>query len=94
MINESLLEIIRPCFGSFELGFWCPLESGIMGSSVGEPRDKVFNPSAGDLVWVRQNNGSWWPGQVVGLDELLEISAVPRRTGTPVMLLGRKNINM
>ncbi|XP_042383299.1 uncharacterized protein At1g51745-like isoform X1 [Zingiber officinale] len=52
------------------------------------------NVSAGGLVWVRRPNGSWWPGRVVGLDELEAKCVVPPRSGTPIKLLGREDGSM
>ncbi|KAL6608124.1 hypothetical protein ACP70R_041187 [Stipagrostis hirtigluma subsp. patula] len=44
----------------------------------------------GALVWVRRRNGSWWPGRILGMDELPEnIVIPPRSAGTPIKLLGR-----
>ncbi|KAG8044998.1 hypothetical protein GUJ93_ZPchr0008g11416 [Zizania palustris] len=44
----------------------------------------------GALVWVRRRNGSWWPGRILGADELPENCVVPpRSSGTPIKLLGR-----
>ncbi|KAG8051638.1 hypothetical protein GUJ93_ZPchr0001g31416 [Zizania palustris] len=44
----------------------------------------------GALVWVRRRNGSWWPGRILGADELPEnCVAPPRSSGTPIKLLGR-----
>ncbi|KAB2612946.1 60S ribosomal protein L28-1-like [Pyrus ussuriensis x Pyrus communis] len=40
-----------------------------MGSS-GETSEKSIDASVGTLVWVRRRNGSWWPGRIMGLDEL------------------------
>lgn len=52
------------------------------------------NVSAGGLVWVRRPNGSWWPGRVVGRDELQANCVVPPRAGTPIKLLGREDGSM
>ncbi|KAF8671051.1 hypothetical protein HU200_050330 [Digitaria exilis] len=44
----------------------------------------------GALVWVRRRNGSWWPGRILGMDELPENTVIPPRSaGTPIKLLGR-----
>ncbi|KAL8056109.1 hypothetical protein ABFX02_04G098200 [Erythranthe guttata] len=59
-----------------------------MGSS-GEDPSKGIDTSAGALVWVRRRNGSWWPGKILGPDELPEGSVPSPRAGTPVKLLGR-----
>ncbi|CAL4963161.1 unnamed protein product [Urochloa decumbens] len=45
---------------------------------------------AGALVWVVRRNGSWWPGRILGMDELPEGCFIPPRpTCTPIKLLGR-----
>nr|GMC51894.1 uncharacterized protein At1g51745-like isoform X1 [Ipomoea batatas] len=61
-----------------------------MGSS-GECRAKSIDVPAGGLVWVRRRNGQWWPGQILGPEELPEGSSVSGRSGTPVKLLGLKD---
>ncbi|KAH7686427.1 Tudor/PWWP/MBT domain-containing protein [Dioscorea alata] len=50
--------------------------------------------TAGSLVWVRRRNGSWWPGRVLGLDELPDECSVPPRSGTPIKLLGKEDGSM
>ncbi|KAM0932537.1 putative PWWP domain containing protein PWWP2 [Dioscorea sansibarensis] len=50
--------------------------------------------TAGSLVWVRRRNGSWWPGRVLGLDELPNECSVPPRSGTPIKLLGKEDGSM
>ncbi|KAJ4953894.1 hypothetical protein NE237_030726 [Protea cynaroides] len=59
--------------------------------SISERKTKAIDASAGGLVWVRRRNGSWWPGRIVGLDELPESCLVSPRSGTPVKLLGRED---
>ncbi|KAG9455570.1 hypothetical protein H6P81_000078 [Aristolochia fimbriata] len=61
---------------------------------VTQTKHKVVDVSAGCLVWVRRRNGSWWPGRVMGLDELPERCSRSPRLGTPVKLLGRKDLNV
>lgn len=65
-----------------------------MSSSTGEPCNKGIDGSVGGLVWVRRRNGSWWPGRIMGHDELPESCLVSPRSGTPVKLLGRKDASM
>ncbi|RWW88626.1 hypothetical protein BHE74_00002474 [Ensete ventricosum] len=65
--------------------------------SMGSEQDGILssnNVSAGGLVWVRRPNGSWWPGRVVGLDELPAKCVLPPRSGTPIKLLGREDGSM
>ncbi|KAF2301992.1 hypothetical protein GH714_031171 [Hevea brasiliensis] len=66
-----------------------------MGSSD-DPNNnsKVIDASVGGLVWVRRRNGSWWPGRIMGLDEISEGSLVSPRSGTPVKLLGREDASV
>ncbi|ONK79117.1 uncharacterized protein A4U43_C01F3110 [Asparagus officinalis] len=47
--------------------------------------------SPGALVWVRRRNGSWWPGRVLGIDELPEICLNMPKSGTPIKLLGKED---
>ncbi|KAE9584668.1 hypothetical protein Lal_00023531 [Lupinus albus] len=62
-----------------------------MGSS-GESNS--IDATVGGLVWVRRRNGSWWPGRIMGLDELAETCLVSPRSGTPVKLLGREDASV
>ncbi|KAI3463283.1 hypothetical protein Pfo_019946 [Paulownia fortunei] len=64
-----------------------------MGSS-GEDPNKGIDASAGGLVWVRRRNGSWWPGKILGPDELPEGCVPTPRSGTPVKLLGREDASV
>lgn len=50
--------------------------------------------SPGTIVWVRRRNGSWWPGRILGQDELPASQVVSPRTGTPVKLLGREDASI
>lgn len=60
--------------------FWVSCE---MGSS-GEATDKPIDASVGGLVWVRRRNGSWWPGWILGPEELPESCLISSKSGTPV----------
>ncbi|XP_022715094.1 uncharacterized protein At1g51745-like [Durio zibethinus] len=62
--------------------------------SPDEPNTKGIDASVGGLVWVRRRNGSWWPGRIMGLDELSEGCLVSPRSGTPVKLLGREDASV
>lgn len=64
-----------------------------MGSSC-EANGKSIDPTVGGLVWVRRRNGSWWPGRILGPDELPESCLVSPRSGTPVKLLGREDASV
>ncbi|KAK8545588.1 hypothetical protein V6N13_066861 [Hibiscus sabdariffa] len=48
----------------------------------------------GSIVWVRRRNGSWWPGKILGLEELPASHLASPRTGTPVKLLGREDASV
>lgn len=49
---------------------------------------------AGSIVWVRRRNGSWWPGKILGSEELPASHLTSPRTGTPVKLLGREDASV
>lgn len=74
----------------------CPCDC-VMGSPESEDdgnRTNNIDPSVGGLVWVRRRNGSWWPGRILGLDEVSEGCLVSPRSGTPVKLLGREDASV
>ncbi|GMI78899.1 PWWP-DOMAIN INTERACTOR OF POLYCOMBS1, PRO-TRP-PRO-TRP protein 1 [Hibiscus trionum] len=48
----------------------------------------------GSIVWVRRRNGSWWPGKILGPEELPTSQLMSPRTGTPVKLLGREDASV
>ncbi|CAN4100635.1 unnamed protein product [Withania somnifera] len=48
----------------------------------------------GSIVWVRRRNGSWWPGKILGVDELSASHLMSPRSGTPVKLLGREDASV
>lgn len=48
----------------------------------------------GTIVWVRRRNGSWWPGRILGIEELAESHVISSRSGTPVKLLGREDASV
>ncbi|XP_059459427.1 uncharacterized protein At1g51745 isoform X2 [Corylus avellana] len=50
--------------------------------------------SAGSIVWVRRRNGSWWPGKILGPEELSTSHLTSPRSGTPVKLLGREDASV
>ncbi|XVE51978.1 hypothetical protein DITRI_Ditri02bG0082900 [Diplodiscus trichospermus] len=62
--------------------------------SPDERNIKGIDASVGGLVWVRRRNGSWWPGRIMGLDEVSEGCLVSPRSGTPVKLLGREDASV
>ncbi|KAJ8553292.1 hypothetical protein K7X08_023970 [Anisodus acutangulus] len=64
-----------------------------MGSS-GESIVKAIDALVGGLVWVRRRNGSWWPGRILGPDELPHSCSISPRSGTPVKLLGREDASV
>ncbi|XAR52097.1 hypothetical protein NMG60_11019998 [Bertholletia excelsa] len=50
--------------------------------------------SVGSIVWVRRRNGSWWPGKILGPEELSAAHLMSPRSGTPVKLLGREDASV
>lgn len=50
--------------------------------------------SPGSIVWIRRRNGSWWPGKILGTEELSDSHLSSPRAGTPVKLLGREDASM
>ncbi|KAG0496824.1 hypothetical protein HPP92_001515 [Vanilla planifolia] len=48
----------------------------------------------GTIVWVRRRNGSWWPGRILGPEELSASHLLSPRSGTPVKLLGREDASV
>ncbi|XP_043719844.1 uncharacterized protein At1g51745-like [Telopea speciosissima] len=62
--------------------------------TISKRKTKAIDASVGGLVWVRRRNGSWWPGRIMGLDELPESCLVSPRSGTPVKLLGREDASV
>lgn len=66
-------------------------ESGTAGASSQTPK---IDTVVGTIVWVRRRNGSWWPGRILGADELSETHLLSPRSGTPVKLLGREDASV
>jgi hypothetical protein len=58
------------------------------------PGEVKIDAAVGGLVWVRRRNGSWWPGRILGADELPDTSLISPRSGTPVKLLGRDDASI
>lgn len=88
-VSSFLLVLCFFLFWLLLLVFFCE-----MGSTSGEAKSNVIDASVGGLVWVRRRNGSWWPGRIMGIDELSEGSLVSPRSGTPVKLLGREDASV
>ncbi|CAM8949892.1 unnamed protein product [Rhodiola kirilowii] len=65
-----------------------------MGSSPGEAENGGIDETVGGLVWVRRRNGSWWPGQIMSVDELPKSCLLAAKPGTPVKLLGRDDASV
>ncbi|XP_057462990.1 uncharacterized protein At1g51745-like [Actinidia eriantha] len=63
-----------------------------MGSS--DKDTGVVGCSVGSIVWVRRRNGSWWPGKILGTEELSAAHLMSPRSGTPVKLLGREDASV
>ncbi|PKA53225.1 Uncharacterized protein AXF42_Ash009955 [Apostasia shenzhenica] len=66
-----------------------------MGASNGADGGGIgVDCSVGTIVWVRRRNGSWWPGRILGPDELSASHLMSPRSGTPVKLLGREDASV
>ncbi|KAL3521748.1 hypothetical protein ACH5RR_019897 [Cinchona calisaya] len=65
-----------------------------MSSSETGGADCSSSSSIGSIVWVRRRNGSWWPGKILGPDDLSASHAMSPRSGTPVKLLGREDASV
>ncbi|KAM3381643.1 hypothetical protein P3S68_007216 [Capsicum galapagoense] len=63
-----------------------------MGSS--ETEGGIMECDTGSIVWVRRRNGSWWPGKILGTNELSASHLMSPRSGTPVKLLGREDASV
>ncbi|KAK9724087.1 hypothetical protein RND81_05G047200 [Saponaria officinalis] len=63
------------------------------GVSSGESGG-VLDSGAGSIVWVRRRNGSWWPGRILGPEDLSASHLMSPRSGTPVKLLGREDASV
>ncbi|KAL8160438.1 hypothetical protein V2J09_001975 [Rumex salicifolius] len=68
--------------------------SCVMGSSDSGGASGLPDSSIGTIVWVRRRNGSWWPGKILGVDELSASHLMSPRSGTPVKLLGREDASV
>ncbi|CAH8336376.1 unnamed protein product [Eruca vesicaria subsp. sativa] len=56
--------------------------------------DGAAGCTVGSIVWVRRRNGSWWPGKILGQDDLDSTHITSPRSGTPVKLLGREDASV
>ncbi|CAN6486954.1 unnamed protein product [Victoria cruziana] len=61
---------------------------------MGIPEGEAVDCGVGTIVWVRRRNGSWWPGRILGQDELSATHLMSPRSGTPVKLLGREDASV
>ncbi|WVZ04074.1 hypothetical protein V8G54_024880, partial [Vigna mungo] len=61
---------------------------------IGWPGKRMMDCGVGSIVWVRRRNGSWWPGQILGPDDLSASHLTSPRSGTPVKLLGREDASV
>ncbi|KAK1358361.1 hypothetical protein POM88_051617 [Heracleum sosnowskyi] len=53
-------------------------------------KTKAMN-EPGRLLWVCRRNGTWWPSQILSLDQVPESYMSSRKPGTPVKFLGKEN---
>ncbi|KAL8148515.1 uncharacterized protein At1g51745-like [Apium graveolens] len=65
-----------------------------MGSSDTGTSTGVGDCTVGSIVWVRRRNGSWWPGKILGEEDLSGSHVLSPRSGTPVKLLGREDASV
>lgn len=65
-----------------------------MGSSDTGTSTGAVECTVGAIVWVRRRNGSWWPGKILGTEELSASHLMSPRSGTPVKLLGREDASV
>ncbi|XP_028115920.1 arogenate dehydratase/prephenate dehydratase 6, chloroplastic-like isoform X2 [Camellia sinensis] len=63
-----------------------------MGSS--DKGTGVVDCTVGTIVWVRRRNGWWWPGKILGPEELSAAHLMSPRSETPVKLLGREDASV
>ncbi|KAL9267763.1 hypothetical protein AKJ16_DCAP13089, partial [Drosera capensis] len=61
----------------------------MVSNSSEQQNIKAVEAKVGGLVWVRRRNGSWWPGQILGLHQVLVDCIASPKSGTPIKLLGR-----
>ncbi|KAF8051125.1 hypothetical protein N665_1793s0011 [Sinapis alba] len=61
---------------------------------MGSPASGAADCTVGSIVWVRRRNGSWWPGKILGQDDLDSTHITSPRSGTPVKLLGREDASV
>ncbi|CAN8260581.1 unnamed protein product [Cochlearia groenlandica] len=61
---------------------------------MGSPGPSVADCTVGSIVWVRRRNGSWWPGRILGQEDLDSTHITSPRSGTPVKLLGREDASV
>ncbi|XP_065011717.1 uncharacterized protein At1g51745-like isoform X1 [Musa acuminata AAA Group] len=63
-------------------------------SEAGDGGGSGVDCSVGTIIWVRRRNGSWWPGRILGPEELSVSHLMSPRSGTPVKLLGREDASV
>uniref|UniRef100_A0A1J3DRI5 PWWP domain-containing protein n=1 Tax=Noccaea caerulescens TaxID=107243 RepID=A0A1J3DRI5_NOCCA len=61
---------------------------------MGSPGSGAADCTVGSIVWVRRRNGSWWPGKILGQEDLDSTHITSPRSGTPVKLLGREDASV
>lgn len=66
----------------------------MVSSSIRQKNPRIVESTVGTLVWVQRRNGSWWPGQILGLDEVVESHVASPESGTPIKLLCRDDVSV
>ncbi|AAF26110.1 hypothetical protein [Arabidopsis thaliana] len=61
---------------------------------MASPGSGAVDWTVGSIVWVRRRNGSWWPGRILGQEDLDSTHITSPRSGTPVKLLGREDASV
>ncbi|KAL9262855.1 hypothetical protein AKJ16_DCAP04198 [Drosera capensis] len=66
----------------------------MVSSSIRQKNPRIVESTVGTLVWVQRRNGSWWPGQILRLEEVVESRVASPESGTPIKLLCRDDVSL